>query len=53
VGLAQPGLWFAVVRLTRPDQTSTIFTARIQALGLALLDFNGAEDLTAWLEAYA
>ena len=28
-------------------------TARIQALGLALLDFSGAEDLAAWLGAHA
>ena len=26
---------------------------RLEALGLALLDFSGADDLTAWLEAHA
>jgi hypothetical protein len=28
---------------------SPVTTARIQTLGLALLDFSGAVDLTAWL----
>ena len=27
-------------------------TARIQALGLALLDFSGADDLAAWLTVH-
>jgi predicted transposase YdaD len=26
---------------------------QLEALGLALLDFSGADDLTAWLEAHA
>jgi hypothetical protein len=39
-----------------PDTTARIQALpleQLEALGLALLDFSGAEDLAAWLEAHA
>ncbi len=46
----------ATLRFSPPPRCGPLnaaTTARIQALGLALLDFSGADDLAAWLAVHA